>query len=107
MSALFTLGLLGGPNMEGETVTTMSNRAGTGIKRAFSVGLLLLLIGVVIAVATWPHAQSDALGDTRYENAVRADLGLAAAMLGLLLVLLAGIAYGIQRLESVHQETKA
>ena len=52
MNALFTLGLLGGPNMDGETVTTMSNRAGTGIKRAFSVGLLLLLMGVVIP---WPR----------------------------------------------------
>jgi hypothetical protein len=79
---------------------------GTSIKRAFSVGLLLLLAGSVISVAMWPHTQSDALGDTRYESAVRADLGLATAMVGLLLVVLAGIAYGGRCLPSINQENK-
>jgi hypothetical protein len=78
----------------------------TSIKTTLSFGLLLLLTGFVIAVATWPHAQSDALGDTRYESAVRADLGLVAAMVGLLLVVLAGIAYGGARLQSINQENK-
>jgi hypothetical protein len=79
---------------------------GTSIKRAFSVGLLLLLAGSVISVAMWPHTQSDALGDTRYESAVRADLGLATAMVGLLLVLVTCIAYGEGRLQRINQENK-
>jgi hypothetical protein len=77
---------------------------GTSIKTTLRVGLLLPLTGFVIAVATWPHAQSDALGDTRYDSALMADLGLPVAAVGLLLVLLAGIAYGGGRLQSINQE---
>jgi hypothetical protein len=79
----------------------------TGIKRTLSVGMLLLLAGAVIAVATWPHNETDALGGTDpRESAVPADLGLAAAMLGLLLVVLVGIAYVGSRLESRNQWNK-
>ena len=81
-------------------------RVGASIKTLLRVGLLLLVTGSAIAAITWPHAQSDALGDTRYESAVRADLGLAGAMAGLLLILLAGAAYGGGRLEGRNQEDK-
>jgi hypothetical protein len=35
------------------------------MKSVFSAGLLFLLARAVIAVATWPRAQTDALGDMR------------------------------------------
>jgi hypothetical protein len=74
--------------------------------RLVSVGSVLLLTGVVIAVATWPRTQSDALGDSRDESRVRADLGFAVSVLGLFLVLLAGIVYWMRRVESIDQDSK-
>ena len=78
----------------------------TTIKTTLSVGLLLLLTGSVVAVATWPQGHTVALEGTQYGSAVRFDMGLGAALLGLLLVLLAGIGYGAQRVESINQDTK-
>jgi hypothetical protein len=77
-----------------------------GIKTTLRVGLLLLLTGSVVALATWPHSETDALGATYSESGLWADLGLAAAMLGILLVLLVGIGYGARRIESVNQDDK-
>ncbi len=88
------------------TVLSWARWVAGSIKKTLSVGLFLLLAGSLIAVATWLHAQRNALGDTRYESAVRADPGLAAAMVGLLLVVLAGIVYGGGRLGSRNQENK-
>jgi hypothetical protein len=79
---------------------------GASIKTTLSVGLLLLLTGSVIAVATWPQGQTVALEGPHYGSAAKFDMGLAAAMMGLLLVLLAGIACGARRVESINQDTK-
>ena len=68
--------------------------------------MLLLLTGSLVAVATWPHGQTVALEGTYYGSAVRFEMGLAAAMLGLLLVLLAGVAYGARRVESINQDAR-
>jgi len=68
--------------------------------------LVFLLTGSVVAVATWPQGQTVPLEGTQYGSPVRFEMGLAAAMLGLLLVLLAGIIYGARRVESINQDTK-
>jgi hypothetical protein len=47
--------------------------------------------GSVVAVAAWPQGEAVPLEGTQYGSAVRFEIGLAAAMLGLLLVLLAAI----------------
>ena len=78
----------------------------TNIRATLSVGLLLFLTGSVVAAATWPQGQTVALEGTHYGSAARFDMGLAAAMLGLLLVLLDGIAFGAHRVESINQDNK-
>lgn len=78
----------------------------TSTKTTLGVGLVFLLTGSVVAVATWPPGQTVPLEGTQYGSPVRFEMGLAAAMLGLLLVLLAGIIYGARRVESINQNIK-
>jgi hypothetical protein len=76
------------------------------MRTAFRIGSLLLLAGVVVAVATWPHAQTDALGDTRYPNSVANDIGLVLASLGFVTVVVVWIARGLRRYEDINQDSK-
>jgi hypothetical protein len=71
-----------------------------------SVGSLLLVAGAVIALATWPHAQSDALGDTRYASSVANDMGLVVASLGFVIVVVVWIARGLSRYENINRDSR-
>jgi hypothetical protein len=78
----------------------------TSIKATLSVGLLLLVTGSFVAVITWPQGQPVALESPHYASAARFELGLLVGMLGLLLVLIAGLAYGAGQVGSIKQDTK-
>lgn len=79
----------------------------TGVIRAeLGVGALLLLAGSALAVTTWPSPREVALEGTIYPPHLIADLGTLVAMVGLLLVLLAGIAYGMGRVNDINQDDR-
>jgi hypothetical protein len=64
----------------------------------FAAGLAMLIVGVILAAATWPHTKIDAISGTSEAkgSALVAMLALGVAGVGQLLAAIAVVAWGVR-----------